>query len=130
MYVTRAVLPGMVERNEGHVINIGSTAGSYPYPGGNIYGATKGTRGGATAGPRHADHVDAARTAFVAQFSLNLRADLQGKRVRVTNIEPGLVAGTEFSNVRFHGDADRGPSQRPGPLCNDRDGPGAHTEAL
>jgi len=83
MYVTRAVLPGMVARNRGHIINIGSTAGEFPYPGGNVYGASK---------------------AFVRHFSLNLRADLWGTRVRVTDIEPGLVGGTEFSNVRFHGD--------------------------
>ena len=81
--VTRAVLPGMVARNKGHIINIGSTAGSWPYQGGNVYGATK---------------------AFVRQFSLNLRTDLHGTAVRVTNIEPGLVGGTEFSNVRFKGD--------------------------
>ncbi|HLY56948.1 MAG TPA: SDR family NAD(P)-dependent oxidoreductase [Stellaceae bacterium] len=86
MYVTRALLPGMVERNRGHVITIGSVAGTRPYPGGNVYGATK---------------------AFVRQFSLNLRADLLGTNVRVTEIEPGLVGGTEFSNVRFHGDAER-----------------------
>jgi len=84
MYVTRAVLPGMVARDAGHVVNIGSTAGEWPYPGGNVYGATK---------------------AFVRQFSHNLRADLFGTRVRVTDIEPGLVAGTEFSAVRFKGDA-------------------------
>ena len=83
MYMTRAVLPGMVERGRGHVINIGSTAGEFPYPGGNAYGASK---------------------AFVRQFSLNLRADLYGTPVRVTEIEPGLVGGTEFSNVRFKGD--------------------------
>lgn len=83
MYVTRAVLPGMVERNRGHIVNIGSTAGTWPYPGGNVYGASK---------------------AFVRQFSLNLRADLIGTRVRVTDIEPGLAGGTEFSQVRFHGD--------------------------
>ncbi len=81
--VTRALLPGMVDRKRGHVINIGSTAGSWPYSGGNVYGATK---------------------AFVRQFSLNLRADLHGTGVRVSNVEPGLCGGTEFSNVRFHGD--------------------------
>jgi len=82
-YCTNAVLPGMVERRRGHVINLGSTAATYPYPGGNIYGATK---------------------AFVHQFSLNLRADLPGTGVRVTCVEPGLVGGTEFSMVRFAGD--------------------------
>lgn len=81
--VTRALLPGMVERQRGHVINMGSIAGSWPYQGGNVYGATK---------------------AFVRQFSLNLRADLAGTAVRVTDVEPGLCGGTEFSNVRFHGD--------------------------
>lgn len=82
-YVTRAVLPGMVARNRGHVVNMGSIAGTWPYFGGNVYGATK---------------------AFVRQFSLNLRTDLAGTRLRVTNIEPGMVGGTEFSNVRFKGD--------------------------
>jgi 3-hydroxy acid dehydrogenase/malonic semialdehyde reductase len=86
MYVTRAVLPGMVARGRGHVINIGSVAGSYPYPGGNVYGASK---------------------AFVHQFSLNLRSDLHGTGVRVTCIEPGLAGGTEFSTVRFNGDQDK-----------------------
>ncbi|HKK01582.1 MAG TPA: SDR family oxidoreductase [Desulfuromonadales bacterium] len=84
-YCSRALLPGMVERNRGHIVNIGSVAGSWPYPGGNVYGATK---------------------AFVAQFSRNLRADLLGTRVRVTNIEPGM-AESEFSIVRFTGDAER-----------------------
>ena len=86
MYVTRAVLPRMVGRRAGHIVNIGSTAATYPYPGGNVYGATK---------------------AFVRQFSLNLRADLLGTKVRVTEIDPGLVGGTEFSSVRFRGDQDR-----------------------
>jgi 3-hydroxy acid dehydrogenase/malonic semialdehyde reductase len=88
MYCTRGLLPGMVERNRGHIINLGSVAGKYPYPGGNVYGATK---------------------AFVAQFSRNLRADLLGTRIRVTNIEPGL-AETEFSIVRFKGDASKAGS--------------------
>ncbi|TPG59271.1 bifunctional NADP-dependent 3-hydroxy acid dehydrogenase/3-hydroxypropionate dehydrogenase YdfG [Ewingella americana] len=86
VYMTRAVLPGMVERNIGHIINIGSTAGNWPYAGGNVYGATK---------------------AFVRQFSYNLRTDLHGTHVRVTNIEPGLCGGTEFSNVRFKGDDEK-----------------------
>ncbi|HEX9050327.1 MAG TPA: SDR family oxidoreductase [Anaeromyxobacter sp.] len=83
--MTRAVLPGMVERNRGHVVNVGSVAGTYPYPGGNVYGATK---------------------AFVRQFTLNLRADLLGTAIRATSIEPGM-AETEFSLVRFEGDAAR-----------------------
>lgn len=84
--MNRAILPDMVERNVGHIINIGSTAANWPYAGGNVYGATK---------------------AFVKQFSLGLRADLHGTRVRVSDIEPGLVGGTEFSNVRFKGDNER-----------------------
>lgn len=84
MHLTRIILPSMVERNFGYIINLGSVAGTYPYKGGNVYGATK---------------------AFVKQFSANLRTDLFGKKIRVTNIEPGLCGGTEFSNVRFHGDA-------------------------
>lgn len=83
MHLTRTILPGMVERNFGYIINLGSIAGTYPYRGGNVYGATK---------------------AFVKQFSANLRTDLFGKKIRVTNVEPGLCGGTEFSNVRFHGD--------------------------
>lgn len=85
MYCTRFLLPGMVRRNHGHIINIGSVAGNWPYPGGNAYGATK---------------------AFVTQFSHNLRCDLNGTAIRVSVIEPGL-AETEFSVVRFKGDTGR-----------------------
>ncbi len=84
MYCTRALLPNMVKRNVGHIINIGSTAGDWPYPGGNVYGSTK---------------------AFVQQFSRNLRADLIGSRVRVTVLAPGM-ATSEFSDVRFKGDVE------------------------
>jgi 3-hydroxy acid dehydrogenase/malonic semialdehyde reductase len=83
MYCTHALLPGMVARKKGHIINLGSVAGEFPYPGGHVYGATK---------------------AFVHQFSLNLRADLLGTGVRVTCIEPGMCSGTEFSQIRFRGD--------------------------
>lgn len=79
---TRAILPGMLERGRGHVINLGSTAGVWPSPGNAVYGATK---------------------AFVRQFSLALRADLLGTPIRVTEIEPGM-AETEFSMVRYKGD--------------------------
>ena len=82
--LTRALLPGMVQRNTGYIIALGSTAGTYPYTGGNVYGATK---------------------AFVHQFTQNLRTDLLGTRIRVTNIEPGLCGGSEFSNVRLGDDA-------------------------
>ena len=85
MYMTRLVLPLMVARNKGHVINLGSVAASWPYRGGNTYGSTK---------------------AFVQQFSRNLRADLRGTAIRVTNIEPGL-SESEFSIVRFNGDVDK-----------------------
>ena len=81
--VTRLVLPGMVTRNRGDIINLSSVAATYPYPGGNVYGATK---------------------AYVRQLSLNLRADLLGTAIRVTSLELGLVE-TEFSLVRFKGDA-------------------------
>jgi 3-hydroxy acid dehydrogenase/malonic semialdehyde reductase len=83
--LTRLVLPGMVQRRRGHVVNLGSIAAHQAYPGGNVYGATK---------------------AFVAQFSSNLRADLAGTGIRVTLIEPG-AAETEFSVVRFKGDEDK-----------------------
>jgi 3-hydroxy acid dehydrogenase/malonic semialdehyde reductase len=82
VYCTRAILPGMVARGRGHVVNLGSVAGTYPYPGGNAYGGTK---------------------AFVHQFSLSLRSDVHGSGVRVTCVEPGM-ADTEFSTVRFGGD--------------------------
>ncbi|MDB5491063.1 MAG: Serine 3-dehydrogenase [Micavibrio sp.] len=85
VHLTRLILPGMVERKRGHVINIGSVAGNWPYANGNVYGATK---------------------AFVRQFSLNLRSDLHGTNVRVTNIEPGL-AETNFSVARFKGDTEK-----------------------
>lgn len=82
MYCTRTVLPTIVSRGGGHIVNLGSVAGSWPYPGGNAYGGTK---------------------AFVQQFSRNLRTDLLGKNVRVTCLEPGMCE-TEFSLVRFEGD--------------------------
>ena len=85
MYCTRFILPGMVARNSGHIVNISSTAGEWPYPGGNVYGGTK---------------------AFVTQFSRNLRSDLLGTGVRVTCIQPGM-AETEFSTVRFKGDEEK-----------------------
>lgn len=86
VHITRAILPGMIERGSGHIVNLGSVAATYPYTGGNVYGATK---------------------AFVHQFSLNLRSDLHGTGVRVTCIEPGLCGGTEFSEVRLGGDKDK-----------------------
>jgi 3-hydroxy acid dehydrogenase/malonic semialdehyde reductase len=79
---THCVLPDMVKRKGGHIINIGSVAGTYPYPGGSVYCAVK---------------------AFVKQFSLSLRADLTNTGVRVTNVEPGMVE-TPFSLNRFRGD--------------------------
>jgi 3-hydroxy acid dehydrogenase/malonic semialdehyde reductase len=85
IYCTRLILPGMVARNRGHIVNIGSVAGSWPYPGGHVYGGTK---------------------AFVEQFSRSMRCDLLGTQVRVTCIEPGM-AETEFSKVRFKGNDDK-----------------------
>ncbi len=86
--MSRLLLPGMVERGRGHVINVSSVAANWPYPGSNVYGATK---------------------AFVTQFSHNLRCDLHGENVRVTDVEPGLCK-TEFSLVRFHGDRQKADS--------------------
>ena len=86
MRMTHTLLPGMVERDRGHIVNVSSTAARYPYPGGNVYGASK---------------------AFVTQLSANLKADLVGTGVRVTDLEPGLVGGSEFSSVRFGGDVDK-----------------------
>jgi 3-hydroxy acid dehydrogenase/malonic semialdehyde reductase len=85
LYLTRAILPLMVERNQGHVVNIGSTAGRWVYPGGNVYNATK-----------------------FAVYALNeaMNIDLVGTQIRVSGIDPG-AAETEFSNVRFHGDDER-----------------------
>ncbi len=85
LYVTRAVLPGMVRRNAGHIINIGSIAGHQTYPMGNVYCASKFAVTGLTRG---------------------LKMDLLGTAVRVTSVDPGLVE-TEFSQVRFRGDSDR-----------------------
>ena len=85
VHMTHALLPGMIERNRGHIVNLSSTAATYPYPGGNVYGASK---------------------AFVTQFSLNLKCDLVGTAVRITDLEPGLVGGSEFSQVRL-GDPDK-----------------------
>ena len=88
IYSTKAVLPLLYKQEKGYIFNLGSTAGSWPYPGSNVYGATK---------------------AFVKQFSLNLRNDLVGTNIRVTNIEPGLCK-TEFSEVRFKGDKTKADS--------------------
>ena len=81
--VTHALLPDMVARNSGLIINIGSIASTTAYPGGNVYGATK---------------------AFVEHFTRNLRADLAGTNIRTTNLAPGLSADSEFSLVRYRGD--------------------------
>ena len=88
LYITKAILPGMVERDTGHIVNLGSVAGTYPYPGGNTYGGTK---------------------AFVKQFSMNLLADRLGTKDRVSNIEPGLCE-SKFSVIRFRGDKSKADS--------------------
>ena len=97
--MTRLIVPGMVERNSGHVINIGSVAGDAAYAGGNVYCATK---------------------AAVKALTDGLRIDLADTAVRVTNIKPGLVE-TNFSNVRFHGDSSRAANVYKGiqPLTGD-----------
>ncbi len=81
-FMTHLLLPGMVARNRGHIVNLGSVAGTYAYPGGNVYCATK---------------------AFVEQFSRGLKSDLLGTALRITNIEPGMTTDSEFALVRFHG---------------------------
>lgn len=85
LYTTHTILPKMVERKQGLIINVGSIAGTYPYPGGHVYGATK---------------------SFIHQFSLNLRADLAGTNVRITCLEPGMVK-TNFSTIRFKNDHEK-----------------------
>lgn len=99
LYTTRTILPAMVARKRGHIINLGSTAGSWPYFGGTIYGASK---------------------AFIQHFSRALRSDLAGHAIRVTNLDPGLCE-TEFSNNRFRGDLDRARSLYEGndPITSD-----------
>jgi NADP-dependent 3-hydroxy acid dehydrogenase YdfG len=91
--LTHALLPGMAARGRGHVINVGSIAGHYPYPGGHVYAASK---------------------AFVHQLTMGLKADLIATAVRATVVEPGMVAGSEFSQVRFKGDAARAKEQYEG----------------
>ena len=97
--MTRLVVPGMVERNRGHIINVGSVAGDAAYAGGNVYCATK---------------------AAVKALSDGLRIDVANTAIRVTNLKPGLVE-TNFSNVRFHGDSDRAANVYKGivPLTGD-----------
>ena len=97
--MTRLVVPGMVERNRGHIINVGSVAGDAAYAGGNVYCATK---------------------AAVKALSDGLRIDVANTAIRVTNLKPGLVE-TNFSNVRFHGDTDRAANVYKGivPLTGD-----------
>jgi len=85
LYLTRYVVPGMIDRNKGHIVNIGSIAGRQTYPGGNVYCGSK---------------------AAVRAISEGLKQDLLGTPIRVSCIDPGLVE-TEFSQVRFHGDTER-----------------------
>ena len=97
--MTRLVVPGMVERNSGHIINVGSVAGDAAYAGGNVYCATK---------------------AAVKALSDGLRIDVANTAIRVTNLKPGLVE-TNFSNIRFHGDNERAANVYKGikPLTGD-----------
>lgn len=99
LIMTRLIVPGMVRRNEGHIINIGSVAGDAAYANGNVYCATK---------------------AAVKTISDGLRIDVAESAVRVTNLKPGLVK-TNFSNIRFHGDIDRADNVYKGikPLTGD-----------
>lgn len=85
VFMTDAIVKNMVKLGEGHIVNISSISGDIPYPGSNVYGASK---------------------AFVTMFSKNLKTDLVANNIRVTNIEPGAVE-TEFSNIRFKGDNQR-----------------------
>ena len=97
--MTRLVVPGMVQRNSGHIINVGSVAGDAAYAGGNVYCATK---------------------AAVKALSDGLRIDVANTSIRVTNLKPGLVE-TNFSNIRFHGDSERAANVYKGvkPLTGD-----------
>jgi len=88
LYVTKAVLPFMIDKNEGHIVNMGSTAGIYAYPNGAVYCATK---------------------AAVKTLSDGIRMDTIATDIKVTTIQPGIVE-TPFSEVRFHGDAERAKS--------------------
>ncbi len=97
--MTRLIVPGMIARNRGHIINVGSVAGDAAYAGGNVYCATK---------------------AAVKAITDGLRIDVANSAVRVTNLKPGLVE-TNFSNIRFHGDNDRAANVYKGikPLTGD-----------
>jgi len=97
--MTRLIVPGMVQRNHGHIINVGSVAGDAAYAGGNVYCATKSA---------------------VKALSDGLRIDVANTAIRVTNLKPGLVE-TNFSNIRFHGDNDRAANVYKGikPLTGD-----------
>ena len=99
LYCIRAILPGMVERKQGHIVNISSTSATNNYKGGNVYGGSK---------------------AFVRQLSLNLRCDLLGTPVRVSSIEPGMTE-TRFTEVRYRGDSDKTAAHYDGlvPLSGD-----------